>query len=393
MIMASKLRKFFLLIGIIVMGSFVANALGIHLMPPVTTVHGKPTVKLSKKLSLDLQNTTTGVAWSPDGLTLGVSSFYGPELNTFDSSGHPLNELQSNGSKGPIFNAFAFINGSSQVLFPVENAAKGDAALDVRDVATGRIVNTLTANYITHSFAVSPDQKRVAIASDVVKKTNVNIYDTKDWHELLTANELAVGKKQWIRNISLSFFPDSKLLAVGQTEGNFVVMDSTTGKTIKEFHAYDPPVEGTHDNIGTIAVSPKGDLILTGLNGGGTSGEALRSDKTVGWLKNEIPINIWRVSDGKQVASLANRQTAALTDPGKLIRQAVWDPKGRFVAFIDANSLVVWQPEIPGENFIRIKSPHLTDSLAITSDGKSLAVAAGNNVTVYNIEDNFQKSS
>jgi WD40 repeat protein len=372
MIMASKLRKSFLLIGIIVMGSFVANAMGIHLIPPTTTVHGKPTVKLSKKFSLDFPYATIAVSWSPDGSTLGVYSNF-TKLSTFDASGHPLNEFEGNGNKGGVENS-AFIAGSSQVLFPVESAAKIDAALDIRDVATGRIVKTIdNKSFIPGSFAVSLDQKRVAIAGGLAKE--VIIYDTKDWHQLSTVNEFMIEKKQWLANISLCFFPDGKLLAVGQSDGHFAVVDSTSGKTIKEFHAYDAP--GVDDNVAGLAVSPKGDLLLTGLSGVGVTN--LATPEALAWNRSDhAVVSIWRISDGKEIAHLPNKNKAT--------RQAVWDPLNRFVAFVDNDSLVVWQPEIPGENFIRIKYPSLASSLAITHDGKSLAVAAGNNVTVYNIE-------
>jgi WD40 repeat protein len=376
-------KSLLVLVTVLAGAGFVADALGIHLMPPITTVHGKPTLKLSKKFSLDLPNGTTGVAWSPDGSTLGVSSLYSMKLNAYDGSGHQLSEFESNGNNGAYLNAFAFINGASQVLFPVENAAKKGSALDIRDVVTGHITNTLAANYMADNFAVSPDQKRFAIAngahgSSVIYSTE----DGKDWHESAVTKAIPNGKI-WFRNISLCFFPDGKLLAIGQSEGHFAVADSTTGEIIKEFHAYDAP--GIDDNVAGIAVSPKGDLLLTGLSGVAIS-PPLATPAAWAWNRSDhAVVSIWRISDGKEIAHLPNKNKAT--------RQAVWDPLNRFVAFVDNDSLVVWQPEIPGENFIRIKYPSLASSLAITSDGKSLAVAAGNNVTVYNIEDNFQKSS
>jgi WD40 repeat protein len=377
MIMASNLRKSILLTGIIAVAGLVANALGIQVMEPIQQTHGKLPVKLSKKFALAFPSGITAVAWSPDGAVLAAQS--GEALVAFDSSGHQLSQFKSNGYMSSV-NSLAFVNGSSQILFPIENVAKIDAALDIRDVATGHIVQTMTrvrdkvySPNATKHLAVSPNQQRIAIATGVGQPFIVfGAADGKDWHEL----SVATGNPK-LGATSLCFFPDSKLLAVGKDIGHFAVVDSTSGETIKELHAYDAPVEGYHTTIDAIAVSPKGDLILTGLGGGSISGAALRSP---GLSSDFSGASIWRVSDGKQIASFA--------DKDRLIRQAVWDPKNRFVAFVDNNNLFVWQPEAPDENFIRISYPYYTMSLSISPDGKSLAVGGGHNVIVYNIEDN-----
>jgi WD40 repeat protein len=319
----------------------------------------------------------TGVAWSPDGATLGVSSDYGATLSTYDNMGRLLSSFRAKGNNGTYFNTFAFIDGASQVLFPIETAAPSETSFDIRDVKTGRIVRQVKngqVRILAGHFAVSPDQKSFSTASEFGREiVTYRAENGRDWTEASIAKingpKLAVA--------SFTFFSDNVHIAVGESDGNFAIADSTTGEILKSFKTYD--AVGIHDNIDGLAVSPKGDLILTGLHAIAISNDA--TFEAMAWSRSDHPVvSIWRVSDGKEVASFR--------DKGKVIDQAVWDPKDRFVAFIDTDSLIVWQPEAPGENYIRIKLPGLSASLAVTADGKSLAVAGGNKVIVYNIENN-----
>jgi WD40 repeat protein len=374
-----NIHKYFLIIAVMAMGGFVAGAVGIRELPSAQETHGKLPVKLSEKFTLQFPLGATGVAWSPDSSILAVSSNVGMKLNTYDGSGHSLSEFKSEGNLGAYVNSFAFINGASQVLFPIESSSDVNAALDIRDVATGRVLKTITRtrdnNYspnATDVLAVSHDQKRIAIGTGILQGFIVfSTDDGKQWHELSS------GARGKLGATSFCFFPDGKLLAIGKGDGHFAVVDSSTGETLKEFQAYDAP--GIHDNVDGLAVSPKGDLILIGLDPVAISYDV--TPEASAWERsNHALASVWRISDGKQIAGFPDRN--------KLIRQAVWDPEGRFVAFIDTDSLVVWNPEAPGENFIRIKLPGLSTSLAISRDGKSLAVAGGHSAIVYNIKDN-----
>jgi len=338
-------------------------------------VHGKPSIALHEQFTIPVKGGASGVAWSPDGSVLAVAS--GTVLATYTSSGHYLSEFDSHSMRSPLLLSVAFVNGRKQVLFPVNDNDQRDAALDVRDVTTGEIVKTLVGESAAGEFSVSHDQKRVALASYLGKK--IVTYDTRTWQPLSTL--ITAYPKN--AAVSLAFFPDNKRLAVGmggwKSDKHVAIVDSTSGKTLKEFQPNDPKVD--EGSVSGIAVSPQGDLLLIGMS--------------------SRMIRILRVNDGTQVA--------ALTDPGTGIRQgqAVWDPKGRFVAVVDGDGLIVWQPQIPGENFIKIRfsSPPKTFyafdaerfvtmdvtagyfvTLAITRAGKALAVTHGDSVTVFNIE-------
>jgi YD repeat-containing protein len=143
---------------------------------------------------------------------------------------------------------------------------------------------------------------------------------------------------------------------------------------IKEYHAYDVPYANV--SIDALAVDPQQDMILTGLGAGliDSSPEA----KT--WEKTYDRISVWKLSDGQHLTSFP--------DPGRQILQAAWDPRGRYVAFVDTDSLVLWHPAGSDANYIRFAYPYPAAALAITRDGGLIAVAAGNHVTVYNVKDN-----
>jgi hypothetical protein len=86
---------------------------------------------------------------------------------------------------------------------------------------------------------------------------------------------------------------------------------------------------------------------------------------------------MFRVKDHAQIGSLA---------VGELpIRQAKWDPKGRFVAFIDGSrGLFLWAPWAH-EGYQRIELPSLSLSLAIAPDGSAIAVTTDKGVRVFSV--------
>lgn len=384
-----SLRKAALLIGLIAaVGPFAtANAVtGFFGIPfaTKTEARGKLTVKLTKTFSLQFPEVPTAVAWAPDGSILGVASDFGSRFDGYDSSGHAVSTFKNSGSQSVVLRFLAFV-GNSQVLFPVEDSAGAEAALYIRDVKTGQIAKTITRPLTktyrpigTDVVAVSPDQKHFAIANGYSGQAIIyGNEDSTDWHELAATNETVEGFYKF-GAVSLCFFPDNKRIAIGKSQGHFAVADSTTGETLKEFKAYVAP--GVHNNIAAIATHPTQDLILTGMAGVGIAPQEL-TPKADAWEKSDHPVaSVWRISDGKEVASFR--------DKGEQILQAVWDPKGRFTAFLDTDSLIVWQPEVPGQNYLKLPLGALSASLAITQDGKSLAVASGKQVTVYTITDN-----
>lgn len=338
-------------------------------------VHGKPSITLREKFTIPVADAASGVAWSPDGSILGVYSQ--TVFATYSNSGRYLNEFRSNDGFKDLLLTTAFLDGAKEVVFPVRSLSERNAGVDIRDVASGKIVTTVRGRSAAWMFSVSPDQKRLAFAS--LLDDSVITYETQTWKLLSTIklNYPHTGA------FSLAFFPDNTRLVVGmggEDDTRVDVADSTSGQIINDFQLH-PVKPNQFVHVDAVAVSPDGKFLLVCVDDG--------------------TVRILHVEDGKQKASL-NDLTGGFREG-----QAIWDPKGRFVAFIDVNGLVVWQPETAGESYIkfRFSSPPKTFvdfvigksirmdtsdvfglTIAITKDGKSLAVTHGDSVTVFTIE-------
>jgi WD40 repeat protein len=179
---------------------------------------------------------------------------------------------------------------------------------------------------------------------------------------------------------SLCVFAGGRNIGIGSVAGGRVtVIDVESGATINEFAAY---VESKYGSValGAIAGSPAGDLILTGVSSSLLDGKYIGTPEQRSWdqsMSSTEAVRMFRVKDGAQIASFS-----AARGP---IRQAMWDPKGRFVAFVDnERSLFLWAPWAD-ISYKKINLPGKTLSLAIAPDGGRIAVTTDHGIRVYSI--------
>lgn len=336
-------------------------------------------VKLVKEFDLPTRGAGTAVSWAPDGSELAAASWYGGDLTVWDKAGSVISTFKRFGGGPYVFNSLAFINGSSALLFPPPETPDNSTGLDVWDVATGKILKSVagpdpdSTNYARNraqQFAVSADQS-IAVAAPGVGGA-VAIYETKNWMRTGTfKSDYAVA--------SLALFPDGRRLAVGGlTRGHFYIVDTASARIIADVAAY--VTKFAYPSIGTIAVSPDGEFIVTGIGLTTMAVEHYREPEARTWEKFVPPtVSIWRVSDGSHVAGFG-----AVRHP---VRQVAWDPKNRFVAFVDsASTLFIWQPTAIKENIQRISLSGDTMSVAVDPGGDRLAVTYGGGVRVYSIQ-------
>jgi len=70
------------------------------------------------------------------------------------------------------------------------------------------------------------------------------------------------------------------------------------------------------------------------------------------------------------------------------IWQAAWDPKGRYVAFVDnGRHLFLWQPAAATSSFAQVDLPTNATALAISPSGDRIAVGGGTGVIVFSIKN------
>jgi len=319
---------------------------------------------LEHKFSLKSPYPICALAWSPDGSALAISSNYGTIVNTYSLSGARIGQFQTTGNKVGMVRSIAFGYGSALIWVPVEDFAGADAALDARDAAKGTVMKTITRTAsesfnpnMTSLFALSPDQKRMAMSASMGKEVVIFGTDTgKEWHQISSV-------KPFYGAASLLFFPDNKTLAVGEGMGTVAIVDTSAGAITREFATYDKSYGNF--SIDALAISPSQDMLLTG------AGEGITSNNVT---FNRV--NIWHLPEGLRAHTYADT---------KQIFQAAWDPQNRFVAFVDTDSLTITQLDSTPYVF-HVTYPYQMSALALTRDGNFLAVAGGNYVTVYTLQ-------
>jgi WD40 repeat protein len=339
---------------------------------------GNP-VKLTQELDLPTRGAATAVTWAPDGSALAAASWYGEDVTVWDRSGSVRSTFKRIGGGPYVFNSLAFVNRASALVLPPPQTPDNSTCLDVWDVATGQILKTVpgpdpeSTNYARNraqQFAVSADQSIAAAAPGIGR--NIAIYETKNWSRTGTSKSNdAVA--------SLALFPDGRRLAVGGlTQGHFQIVDTASARTVADVAAY--VTKFANISIGTIAVSPDAEFVATGIGHTMIPGEYYQAPEARTWEQLVPPaVSVWRVSDGSHVAGFG-----AVQHP---VRQVAWDPKDRFVAFVDSGStLFIWQPTAAKDNIQRISLSGDTMSVSVDPSGDRLAVTYGGGVRVYRIQ-------
>jgi WD40 repeat protein len=336
-------------------------------------------VKVTQELDLPTRGAATAVCWAPDGSALAAASWYGEDLTVWDKSGSVISRFKRLGGGPYVFNSLAFVNGASALLFPPPQTPDNSTSLDVWDIATGKILKTVpgpdpdSTNYARNraeQFVVSADQSIAAAAPTVGGA--VAIYETKDWTRTgMFKSAYAVA--------SLALFPDGRRLAVGGlTRGHFYIVDTASARILADVAAY--VTKFANVSIGAIAVSPDAELVVTGFGLTTIPGEYYRAPEARTWEQFVPPaVSVWRVSDGSHVAGFG-----AVRHP---VGQVAWDPKSRFVAFVDsASTLFIWQPTAAENNIQRISLSGDTMSVAVDPSGDRVAVTYARGVRVYRIQ-------
>jgi len=339
-------------------------------------------MNVREELDLSTPGAAVAVTWSRDGSAIAAVSNYGNTLTTWDKTGHLINQFTRTGNGPALGGSLAFIEGSSQLVFPPPAGVDRDVAVAVWDVSTGKVIRTENgpqpddphaANVAQH-LITSPNEKLLAVATRGGKnQKNLVVYDTQSWTALHT-DQIRSGVS------SLCVLGEGRFLGLGLTSaGHIAVLDAVSGAVINEFPAYEESKYGMFA-LTAVAGSPAGDLIMTGVGLVVLRGEFRSSTEQLAWAKSmnsTDAVRMFRVKDGKLIASF--------TDATAPIRQAMWDPRGRYVAFVDnARSLFLWTPW-NGSVFkkVDLHSPSL--SLAISPDGDRIAVTIDQGVRVYSI--------
>ena len=341
------------------------------------------------------------LAWSQNGQRLAAAYDYGNILTVWNSSGRKLTQFRNQAVGGPALGggALIFLRGSSQLALPPPVDSINDAAIGLWDASMGAIVRTVpgpapanpdlpgTFPNAAWNLATTPDQARLAAASGeggIRNRYSYNlwIYDTETWRRL-SSLKLVGGIK------SLAYFNGGRLVAIGSSRGQVLILNPANAVVLHRFQAQDVSKFGDID-ITAVAGSPDGRWIMAGIGGGyiGGSIETMPHGwaQAKAWERSLDPVTMLRASDGARVG--------ALTGPIEPIRRAAWDPKGRYVAILDnAGKLFLWRYPFSPRTYDQIDlGANNNLALAISPSGDRIAVPTTNGATVYALEDRSEIS-
>jgi WD40 repeat protein len=340
-------------------------------------------VEIKRDFDVQTSGAAVAVTWSPDGTRLAAASDYGEILSVWDNAGHPVQQIKRAGD-GPILEgSIAFAHGASELLFAPPAGAPDGIALNVWDIGSGRIVSAIAgpepgkSKFFNRAkfFINTPDQHFLIVGTSPAGPhldfdKNIAVYDTSNW-QIESSAKINSGI------FSLNTFSAGQKITVGSSSNAIYIFDNMSSLSSKEYSS-DKPSEYGDYIVQAVAGSPDGNTILGSVGMLLFKEGDIRAAGPTAWQSSIDPVWALRTSDGTRVASLKMAKPP--------IRQAVWDPKGRFVAFLDGNrGLFLWRPTESPARFKKIELPSQSMSLAISPDGTHLAVTTNFGVIVYKI--------
>ncbi len=285
-----------------------------------------------------------------------------------------------------------FVNG---IAFSCDSRYLASVGEDSRsiiwDIPKGRMLQTLDAGgKAKSSVAFSPDGKLLAVGS----WSDISLWDVTSW-SLLSALPARSGSIT-----ALEFTPDSKLIVSGDRSGKVCTWNISEGKLLKSFNAFKINVAGLAiDKSGTIVVAGGyGDsLFAWNIRSGevvyavrahhnGITGLALSPDgrtiATAGIYEYSQP-RFWDIYSGNSTGKLDglnsrghiafSRDGRYLFDGGEEGEIDIWDiGTGRMVQSLNCRGWV--------------------RSIAVSPDGRKLAVASSKYITMWDIASPAEES-
>jgi WD40 repeat protein len=215
----------------------------------------------------------------------------------------------------------------------------------VINAADGRVVTGKTLRPdLRRQAALSPDGRLLAIAAGR-KKKYIIVYELDTWKELVRL-PLTGGLDEMV------FTPEGSQLAVNYDNGTVKLWQVKTAAPLASF-------TGVH-HTGSFLVSPDGRYLAAGTS------EALPTEDTAVW-----------------VCHLPTRRVVARL-PGQGACDGLAFSQNGLLMTAAADGVAVWRPQ-NGKEVFRVK-PSLSSAVALSADGRWLAVGAGEQaVQVYDL--------
>jgi WD40 repeat protein len=222
------------------------------------------TIKLWNLRTGQLIRTLTGLAVSADGQTLVTRE--GNTIKLWNLvTGELLDSLSSSGRVGSLT-----LSPDGQLL--ANRLGSGSAYLnrvELWNLRTGQLVRTLPERYWLHSVVISPDGQTLASVRGSTEKNQLALVDrgrrqigiVELW-DLRTGQLInTLAGHYWIE--SVAFSPSGQILAAGGRDNLVKVWNLYTGQLLCTLSTGDEISE-----VNSIAISPSGQILASGSSDG-----------------------------------------------------------------------------------------------------------------------------
>jgi len=307
------------------------------------------------------------LTWSRDGKYLAAAGAYGNDISVWDQAGHEFGGAFRHGLV--VGGSIAILNDRNEVVFDSDANMMEKYSLSVWDMTTRQPKLNFAGRGEGSAFELSPDSTTLAVEN--FSEALIILYDAKLF-KIRGSIKVPPGVTK------IKFCPSGRGIVAGDINGSlyFVNLDSKVVTKIANPFFRKLKLGGLMEGaLNAIALSPNSDRALVGAGIVVESTDFIRPPRfdragAAIWLRDLHPISVWRISDGKKLSEFPGNAKAP-------IRVAVWDPKGRFVAFTDsAGSLYFWALDSVGAPYVSVHFPFEPMALAISPDGSELAVSS-----------------
>jgi WD40 repeat protein len=353
-----------------------------------------PRVKVLRKIPSS--TTVTDIIWSQDSSKVAAYSNWGHQVSIWNRDGNLLSELSR--SRRLIFgHGLGFLDHDRQVVTAPASITSTDSLLSIFDVATRSVVHDVPGPRPGEKLgnealliAVSPDESMIAAVTggppsgiEPVRLYSVPGFDLTDVLSDSVHHRTTTRREDRSTVVSqVAFSANSKILAVGRTDGTVAIYDTVSRKLIQSidgFLKYLTPIT-------SLSVSSDGRFVVAGTSAAlatwrypdGTL--APIGEGQLMALRAPDPIRVYRIEDASLVTSY--------TGPLEPIFSLAWSPSGHLIAFIgNDHTLRLW--DIRHAESLGLVVPLGRDAISVNfaPDGTRFATGDGSNLTLYQIEE------